>query len=205
MAIQPDHTSVVVLGAWNPAIVQPTWLLQHAIVKKPPAAPALQIQPLTRAFRFELAGLEWNISDSRLQLVSRQKMRNCGTYAGKVLAILKHTPIQAVGTNFTFFGDEAEWPNKAIVPTPLPVAMAEGKPLSFALTTWQGAADLGKDTLLNITVAKNESTIVVSFNFHRNCTGDASKARVYARRWGRDHRTVKGILNDSFGVTPICQ
>jgi hypothetical protein len=45
MPVKQKMTSVAVLGAWNPAIINPEWLAQYKVIEK-----------VTKNITFELAG-----------------------------------------------------------------------------------------------------------------------------------------------------
>jgi len=197
MSIELDLTSTVVLGAWNPAIVNPQWLLRQEIVKTIPTDVEFGFQPLRRAIRFPLADMTWEVNDSRLAVICKS-MKNCGTYAAKVLADLSHTPVQAIGTNFVFKGETRDWPKSIVQAGKLRVA----EPYSatrISQVSWEEVADLDEDTALKLTTTTDMTNVVVSFNFHRNCD-DAAKARKFARRWRKDREVVLDILARKFKV-----
>lgn len=198
MSFELDHTSVVVLGAWNPAIICPQWLQEQGIVKKIPEELKFAFQPLGRAVRFDLAGMTWEASDSRLTIVSRV-LRNCGTYAAKVLDRLPHTPLQAIGTNFVFQGPAKDWPRRRapkIAELKHPIG---GGVAPLSQVSWEGVIDLDDVTVLKLTVTEKDDTGVASFNLHRNCA-KASAAKAFARKWRADLSVVQAILKDNFGV-----
>lgn len=197
MAIEVDHTSIVMVGMWNPGIINPQWLQQHEIVKRVPTGTALGFQPLGRTIRFELEGMAWEVSDSRLAIRCESIRKSCGTYAAKVLELLSHTPMEAIGTNFVFTVKglpSVHVPRGGNISLP-----GQARSVPFSQVSWQGVADLDKDTVLNLTVTKAPGGVVLALNFHRNCS-NATEARKFTRRWHKDRSTALTILHDRFGV-----
>jgi len=201
MAAEFDHTSVVIVGAWNPTIVSPQWLHKQGVVKRLPADPAelrLGFLPFARAIRFELGGMTWEVSDSRL-VIRSDTMKNCGIYAAKVLKLLPHTPMQAIGTNFVFKAESKNLPAQD-VPKLGSLPLPEGKgTVAFSQVSRQETADLDRQTVLNLTATRRAEATVISFNFHRNCE-DTAKAIRFARLWLSDRRMVKSILRRKYKV-----
>jgi len=202
MPIELQQTSIVMLGSWNPAIISPAWLYTQAVVAKLPPETQFGFQPLNRSIRFELAGMSWEASDSRLAITC-SAMKNCGTYAAKVLNLLRHTPIQAVGTNFVFQSALDDWPRGDIAGIRDLTSPHEMAKLIFPQVVWQASSHIDSDTVLKLTATRNETagetSVVVSFNLHRNCN-DAMKARRFVRLWRRDRDTVLDILKREFKV-----
>lgn len=197
MPVELDQCSCVVLGMWNPGIITPKWLKQEKILPKIPKEGTLGFQPLSRAIRFELDEMIWEISDSRLSVTSKT-CKNCGRVVAEVLKILPHTPLQAIGTNFVYKGSVDAWKSD-LVPKMCSLRLTDGKPKGLAQVTWGGVLDLDKNTLMNLSVTNGAAGVIVAFNLHRNCS-TATTASEFAVRWESDLKTVTEILRNEFGV-----
>lgn len=109
MAVQLISRNTVVRGEFNRAIIVPRWLVAQEILPDGEVEFAVSDaadQP--RQFRF--AGFMWNVAHDRLVIAARPDIdveADTGSVAAKVLRILIHTPVTAVGHNFLFESTEA--------------------------------------------------------------------------------------------------
>src|SRR2546422_6968555 len=117
MPVKQKMTSVAVLGAWNPAIINPEWLAQYKVIEK-----------VTKNITFELAGpmgrlifaigdVRWEVDPTRLA-VKAPKFKDCGGNIARVFGFLPPTPVGAIGSPFLFAGPLKGWPEKE-VPKPV--------------------------------------------------------------------------------------
>ena len=197
MAAELDHTSIVVLGVWNQAIISPAWLHKQGIVTKLPSGVEATYDLPTKTIGFSIPeDVQWQIRSDRI-VVKRSSLRNCGTYVSGVLDKLTHTPIRAVGTNFVWklpAADCLQLPGGSQLTVPV---TANG--LTFSQVQWQGQTDLDSETVLNVVANREQGGCVVSLNLHRNCDS-AAKARTFARRWRGDRDRAVELLRIIFGV-----
>lgn len=107
MAVQLISRNTVVRGEFNRAIIVPRWLVAQEILPDGEVEFAVSDaadQP--RQFRF--AGFMWNVAHDRLMIAARQEIEaETGPVAARILRILSHTPVTAVGHNFLFESTEA--------------------------------------------------------------------------------------------------
>lgn len=109
MAVQLISRNTVVRGEFNRAIIVPRWLVAQKILPDGEVDFAVSDaadQP--RQFRF--AGFMWNVAHDRLVIAARPDIdveADTGSVAAKILRILSHTPVTAVGHNFLFESTEA--------------------------------------------------------------------------------------------------
>ncbi len=104
-----EPISIVIVGGWNPAILQPSWLMRHVF-----DVPEGETEEVQMAFspvpgappRFTVHELTFVASDDRLMLqINEPSDDNLNLMESKGLRIvekLPHTPIRAIGQNFLF-------------------------------------------------------------------------------------------------------
>jgi hypothetical protein len=125
---------------------------------------------------------------------------DCGAYAAKILDLLPHTPVQAIGSNFAFHADLGDWPSDHL-PCLGPVP-GKGAEISkrFDQVQWQGVRNMGEGTQLQVTLTqRQEEGVVLAYNLHRN-VASAKQAREFAASWERDRDVVVADLGGMFGV-----
>ena len=183
MELVKGSTSLVLLGIWNPAILNPDWLARHAFGKK-----ETNEVPVTLEFtpfpglppRLTIEGIVIQPGRTRVvitlpQQVGNEELDKAERVAGALFRELPHTPIQAVGQNFEFI---------------------ESAPAEEQLRIFDSANDLpGKcdfrfDTTsqrlvvtiefegrtLNLTRTIANGQLTVSFNFHYVVTSAVAAA-----------------------------
>ncbi len=193
MKLELDNVSSVVLGAWNPAIISPTWLVGQGIVspREDEVEMKVSFEAMGSSIGFEFEGIEWVVSQNRLEAKARSDI-DCGKCVAAVLKVLNHTPVRAIGSNFTFKCSRDEWPEE-LLPQLGDVQLNEDSDVLEA--KWSQARQAGNHTVLRTEVIQSPEIIVVSFNFHRNCE-TASEAESFARDWPRDRSMAEQALGD---------
>ena len=193
-----DRTSIVVIGAWNPAIIQPEWLFRSKVVEIPPPEISVEVNPRTRQYRYMLGDFRWTIDDSRLEILS-QKMQDCGVFAARVLALLPHTPVEAVGTNFVFKYPFQQWPDGLTVRIGQFNLNEQPDSVKFEQFTWSGVRSLERARLQISITQKKDSDVIVACNMHRNADS-ADAASAFAGSWSQDHDIVRESLKLAFDL-----
>jgi hypothetical protein len=197
-----ESTAIVIVGEWNPAIITPPWLADKGIVsrKAMPEKMPITVSPIRIGWQFELAGCQWGVTQTQVSITS-PRGKNCGTYAAKLLELLPHTPVRAIGSNFVYHSSLSEWPGDRrprLGPLGLDGLGAHG----VQQTMWQGKKAVGSGTVLGIALTQDSEAVTVSFNVHRDCDS-AKKAARYARRWYLDKALVRQTMRSLFGVSDI--
>lgn len=208
-----QETSIVIAGAWNPAILTPAWILQHAVQQ-----PDIQAHMVQAVFptllngaldfpRFTLPGFTYTARPDVMILLpdalAQAAFETAEGVASRVLGQLGHTPIGGVGHNFEFTHAQAE--NEWLDP------MNESQ---LSLVDAVGGWDVSRTTLatsfsngnvvINIQRYTEGSTFVVKFNFHHPVTSAAEARRVmvgdgYQRAW-QNFQTARTIIEKLYGV-----
>lgn len=107
------ETSLVIAGAWNPAILSPQWVLQHCLNR--PLDGTNRIQYLVPAGiggmvvdfpRYGLDGFHYTVRNDAVIFVpeafDEAHLNQIEDVATKGLELLGHTPITGIGHNFEF-------------------------------------------------------------------------------------------------------
>lgn len=199
MIIGLKYTNIVVLGLWNPAIVSPGWLTEQQIAGARGTEVELQFNPYQRIFKFDLGGITWYVDYEKLEVRS-DAGADCGKYASRVLELLSHTPVHAIGTNFAFECDSEAWPQK-YRPCLGPMRCgAPSDPNAFLESKWQASRQLDdKSTRLQLIVTEGAGKLELLINFHRSITS-ANEAKNFAERWTSDRELAFKFAKDYFGV-----
>jgi len=190
--------NVIVLGAWNPGIVQPAWLSERKVVEAKNAED-LSVNPLTKGFFFKMDNVNWFIDEQRLQIWA-PGTTDTGVFAARVLSLLSYTPVQAIGTNFHLETSAREWPA-----TRLPRLgdwTLDGSPatLQFEQFTWVGKQKMGADTSCQISLTQGvEDALSLVVNLHRD-VANATRAAQLAGAWREDWQSVREVISNVFGV-----
>jgi hypothetical protein len=178
MKLVSTETSLVIAGAWNPAILTPAWMLKYALDKSPDGNN--QVQAFFPALsgvifefpRYVLEDLSFLVRPDTLIMFpvtsTAERMDALEEGAAKVLEELKHTPINGIGYNFTF-SDASPESHKLDVFTAsrqdLTDCIPNGwSPASSVLATNFKNAD--ETVIVNIQRHFEVSELIVKFNFH---------------------------------------
>ena len=103
--LQIYKCSIVVVGSFNPAIIQPFWLAQKKLIREQEAQNAEIDMIHTGIARFKLEWCEFEILNDRFEIKSTQQhmfsaMRDLII---SIFNILKETPVQAYGINHVLY------------------------------------------------------------------------------------------------------
>lgn len=198
MNIVPQETSLVIAGAWNPAILTPPWVMSHAMEGQDPNAQMVQAffpAGLNGAFempRFAMPGFQYSARmDALILLPGATSQESCALVEGvarSALRQLSHTPIGGLGFNFEFRdgAPRAEW-LAAFANSQLDLVDAsEG--LDVTRTTMATSFSDGASQV-NVQRYAEGHELVVKFNFHHQAHDTRSALEVLGERgqgrfWG---------------------
>nr|WP_145544796.1 hypothetical protein [Variovorax boronicumulans] len=184
MQLETDKTTLVIAGAWNPAILSPSWIAREVWHYDPrfefqveiqlPATVAVPEQP--QRFRFE--GLDLQVAFNSLTFyfdaTNQDSSRRTREAACGILEQLRHTPVSAFGFNQVF---------SITSPSDRLSEIFEGQANLFEdlelrspiqEQAWSAILPF-ESHLLNVRCARNGTRTEVSFNHHFN-TDSAEKA-----------------------------
>jgi hypothetical protein len=188
VALKLEECNTLVRGNFNPHIVTPEWLAQQELWQPSKAEVALAV--LARGLQFRGDDIEWAVDSDRL-LVSSVNA-DCGKLASRVLVLLPHTPVRAVGSNFTFVGEKDDWGT-----SPVPMLGDRG-PDAFPddqrpeQVRWMATIP-SKEVRTEITVVFGEDGVAVRLNFHRPVS-HGNDAVVAAEQFMHDKKRATELL-----------
>jgi hypothetical protein len=109
-----DQTTLIIVGAWNPAILNPAWVARNALGMAPDAnfevgVNFVAVDP-TRQFRFSFSGIDFSPMPGalifHLNPLAPADCERALTAAAAILRLLPHTPISGYGMNFAYSADD---------------------------------------------------------------------------------------------------
>jgi len=107
----PDKWNIVVLGMWNPHVFSPQWMAKHLFEKEEiEIGVEMALAPGLPA-RFAVEGVKVLVREDRLAVgvdgeLTDDALERMAKVAGDILRKLCHTPVSAVGFNFSWSEDD---------------------------------------------------------------------------------------------------
>lgn len=207
MYIVPEETSLVIAGAWNPAILTPHWVMTHGMQVQNPnfAVQAMFPAGMTGAFeapRFVMQGFQFSTRvDALLMLPQAQTEDSFALLedvSRRILESLSHTPIGGLGHNFEFRDDAPrdEW-LESFANSQLDLVDACAG-MDVVRTTLATSFTRGAGQV-NVQRYAEGASLVVKFNFHHSAHSAADACAVLAgnghdRLWA-NYQTALQIVN----------
>lgn len=188
MELQSDKTTMVIAGAWNPAILTPKWIAQHALGFPPDrdfqVGVELPIQEFGQAPRFTFESLTVMATSATLLFAlsadTRTQVKKTFEVAAKVLELLPHTPVSGVGVNF-MFADTAADAKVATTFSSHDGVLAKLPELEqdamIVQRSWQATVKLS-DHLANVNCVKQNDRFETTINHHFNVSSAAAARRI---------------------------
>ncbi len=193
-----ESASTTAIGPFNPHIITPDWLVKNKVCDAGAARLRMvTLAPnLAQAFEFP-KGVRWDIDYRQLLINSRNE--NCGELAAKVIDLLKHTPVRAVGHNFHYYFSQR--PGPMFLPTfdPAHKQKINGLIGKVEQLRWTCVLNI-KDAVVEMTLADEPELSLALFNFHRETSGVAHQASIAARCFDQDRQESEALLNRLFST-----
>lgn len=178
MKIFHEETSLVLAGAWNPAILTPAWVLQNGLNKELDGTNRYQtflptgLGLVFDAPRYVLEDLTFSVrTDSLIITPNSESPENLAfveATAARMLEQLRHTPMGGVGHNFEF-REQNPQPAQLDVFTRSRQDLADNMPggwepaTSAILTSFSNTA---RTVVINMQRVLDGDMILVKVNFH---------------------------------------
>ena len=187
MKLLSDRTTLIIAGAWNPAIVNPNWIgreiLKYPLEKQFTVGIALPIQDMN------VAGLQPRLTFESLSMTASAQALTFFIDAGndaqilktfdvasKVLRTLSHTPVVALGINFAYsVGAFCKRVEEAFASNSSLLHAVGDQHGVAAQQSWSVALQLN-DHLLNVAYSDQKDNKEVALNHHFESGGSAVTA-----------------------------
>lgn len=207
MRVLEENVSLVIAGAWNPAILTPNWIVERAMDRQVGANFQVQVElPIANlniggrprlAFEGISVSAEPHAVTFRLPYEDEAGANLGITTAARVLELLSHTPVSGFGFNFGFEFDEV---NPRLLETFAGTSfLADAVPDDDAVLVqqgWHGTVRTGQ-RLLNVGTKYEGNTVVFNLNVHTEV--QSASAAAEALRVEHLFRTIKelalGVVN----------
>ena len=191
------NQNIVVLGSFNPAILQPAWLIKCGIIKEEKEVNwKLPLGAVIAPAIFEYGNLEWAVNFDKFQLSDKTDdgMVDLGKTVIHTFKELKHTPVRASGHNFIFKGTD-----KVLAGSLFEEGSLDTGEKFFNLGTVQNVTkeikiSLDERKFLNLKTVKNDKHFEVSFNFHFDA-GSMDEALAHCLSYPGNYNQALNILN----------
>lgn len=216
MKLIHEETTLVLAGAWNPAILTPPWVLQHGLGKALDGTNRYQaflpagFGLIFEAPRYVLDDLTFSVRPDSLIIVPKSEsvaaLSSAEDVAAKMLGELMHTPVAGVGHNFEFREREPR-PEQLAIFTQARQDLADVMP-----DGWEPAnagviasfANAAGSAVINIHRAFEGGEIIVKVNFHHAVANAEQAISVLtganaSLRMAQNFELAKGLLTTIYG------
>lgn len=175
MKLVASETSLVIAGAWNPAILTPPWVARHGLEREGdvqvqvflPVASGGAVEVPRYVFR----ELSYLVQPGALILALNEDQDDYSVLentAARALAVLQHTPVSGIGHNFEFRQTQLDGAPLGVFTSSRQDLTnlvpgdwrASGQILTSAFSCNNGAS------FININRQFDNDSITVKFNFH---------------------------------------
>ena len=196
MPLTLELAQTVAIGAFNPYVITPDWLVRFGGYPGKNEC-TVRLVPLGGGaafdFEFEEKRVQWEVDHQRLSVASSAPYVDCGSAVSEVLALLPHTPVQAMGHNFHFTASKEEWGNG-------PVPMLGNKRLEdfqeAEQVSWAGMFRQD-DARIEITLAYEAGAVAILLNHHRTMNAElARKAKTAGEQIAQARKAAEKFLDD---------
>lgn len=205
MRLVPEGWNVVVVGAWNVAILNPEWLGKN-VFGTDQVKLEIPVGGHPLAFlRVTGDGVRIITAPDKVQFspveVTTETLTKVEATVGKLLDLLPHTPVAAIGANFTF---QEHDPAEELVEHFLDPDLGSIIDLGFTSEAHTYTRHLKQEdgATLNLKTHWDARDLLFEFNFHRDVAkADAAAAAVRGKLVAyRD--TAYKILLSVYGLQP---
>lgn len=191
MGLKLESANTVIRGNFNPFIFSPEWLKAQGIWDTGEVHLALGAVVDGIRFRSPDSRVEWQVDNKSMAITS---VSDSALLAGRVLRALPHTPVSAIGVNFTYASEKWDSPTVPLLGekslTDLP------QKWNPEIMSWSGVFHL-EDIRIAMTVACGSEGISVTFNHHKSVVS-ATEAAAIADRFamfrGESEKMISEIL-----------
>jgi hypothetical protein len=173
----------------------PDWLVEQEILPKGDAR--VQFDLSSPGPKFSLGDVYWQPTSDRLDVQVTSAQANPGEIVAQILARLPHTPVRAIGNNFSFdlSGKRARALSSAARSNL--TAHFAGKLLGLETQLILAAP---RHAVLNLTLVDRDKSAVIRFNYHRAASSTKAAATA-ARHWEADRKEALKTFDQMITLT----
>ena len=171
--ISANAFSVVIVGAWNPAIFSPEWakeFLAHDKTRDVVLAIPMPMPMANLPTRLTVDGINLYASKDALMVdcveYNEVFIDVCASKFQQLSELLPHTPVNAVGVNFKFLGTLDDSPSLADLFTFSDAGMIDSTQYALSESLIKRTYKLQNATTLNLSLSTFSDTLRIEFNFH---------------------------------------
>ena len=204
MILDLGKPAIVIAGAWNPAIFQPTWVLTNlfgaAVGETHEVTEVLNELEQKRITYKKNVGI--HVNRTRLELlttgIEAAEIDLLTSVTREIFGKLPHTPIVAIGVNFAFA--EMDDPQQHAPKFEIADKLDE----DFQIIETQISRKIVLDDLeLNFRRVLAETVAGFEFNFHHSGTSLGKAKAITSAYWFELLEIAKGVLKSRFGVEEL--
>lgn len=213
MALTLELAQTVAIGAFNPSIITPDWLVRFGVYPKE-GEYGVRLVPLDGgvAFDFEVesGSVQWQVDLQRLSVSTSDPGFDCGQAISRVLKLLPHTPVQAIGHNFHFSMSREEWEDR---PAPMLGHVGLASFPDAEQVRWGGVFRL-EGVRAEVSLIQESEAVAILFNHHRaidlvkarqepNADGQIAPAREAAGQFQADFQASREMFQKLFEMETL--
>lgn len=217
MNINHGETSLVISGAWNPAILSPQWILQHGLDKPLDGTNRIQtFMPVGQGVIFEfpryvLEDFTFTARADALIIIptttEQERMAIAEDASAKILQELSHTPVGGIGHNFEFQEPNPQ-PAQLQVFTDSRQDIADKMPdgwSSSSAVVISSFTNVTNSVVINISRHFEAETIIVKVNFHHPVQSIDQALQILRgsndySRMAQNYELAKNIVTKLYGA-----
>lgn len=185
MRLLADKSTLVVVGGFNPALLNPNWIGKHALgwkddqkqVQVGIQIPAWHGSTDLSSPRFMLEGFAYSVTPQRLtfyfgdlDIASTAKVMHV---VEQIFKLLSHTPVNGIGFNFGFESNKPSAKLDELLKPELSLIEAIDEDASIAVRLWGNAIRIG-EILYTISCKQEADKFSVDINIHQNVNNTAA-------------------------------
>lgn len=197
-----NSPSMVIVGAWNSAIIQPSWLGRqiYGVPEGDEFPVVVEMATTPKAPpRFTIGDIAYVPSDTNLMVFSSSvDMDALGDMENKVINILRalpHTPIVAFGQNFEFVDNDPGQQLLEIFDLNDNLSDRINSNFELASTSIKSTLNI-EGHQLNLTRGLEGGRVVISFNFHYQVRNAEQAVENMGDTFANNYRFATDILEN---------
>lgn len=163
MPVTLELAQTVAIGAFNPYVITPGWLVKYDICTRDEEVNVRMVS-IGEGASFDFGPVEWQVDGQRLSVTSASVDFDCGGKVSQVLELLPHTPVRAIGHNYHFTASKAQWDAR---PSPKLGDRRMEELDGAEQVRWSGTFRWNA-ARLEVTLAYEADLVAIFFNYHRN-------------------------------------